>query len=189
VQIKSPKTQSRFFPRFCITAFLGISRKGEFENTTAHISEEKIFDPVTPLPFDPPTHHKGASGFGFLAAPGGAKQNGICPAPPFPREAKTGNYGPCSRESAEFGLVFFCAAGLVLLNHISVEIFYPTDLLYAGPRLPAPELRLQHLHRNRHFGLAWDYSGYIGPAKWAMSPPKVKRSLVNTIRLSPLAEN
>jgi hypothetical protein len=29
-QIKSPKTQSRFFPRFCITAFLGISRKGEF---------------------------------------------------------------------------------------------------------------------------------------------------------------
>jgi hypothetical protein len=67
--------------------------------------------------------------------------------------------------------------------------FYPTDLLYARPRLPAPELRLQHLHRNRHFGLAWDYSGYIGPAKWAMSISKVRRSRVNTIRPSPLAEN
>jgi hypothetical protein len=79
----------------------------------------------------------------------------------------------------------------VLLNHISVEIFYPTDLLYARPRLPAPELRLQHLHRNWHFGLAWDYSGYIGPAKSVMSLSKVKRSLVivNTIKPSPLAEN
>jgi hypothetical protein len=35
---------------------------------------------------------------------------------------------------------------------------------------------------------AWDYSGYIGPAKWAMSLSKAKRSLVNTITPSPLAK-
>jgi hypothetical protein len=41
------------------------------------------------------------------------------------RPPKTGYFGHCPRRySAELGLVFFCAAGLVLINSISTEVLF-----------------------------------------------------------------
>jgi hypothetical protein len=75
------------------------------------------------------------------------------------------------------------------IKFISVEFFEPKDPLYAKPHIQAPELRLNHLHRNRHLALAWDCSGYMVHVQWVLQPSKVKRILVKTIDNTTIAEN
>jgi hypothetical protein len=53
-----PKIQNRRFLDFFFITFLGVSRQGEFKNTTKNIGKKKS----DPSPFsysDPPTHHGG----------------------------------------------------------------------------------------------------------------------------------